>query len=102
MNDQRKQRVALVTGGAVRLGRAISLGLAKAGYDLVISYHSSSAEAQELADAVENLGRRCVAAQADLARPAAPAALATQVSDAYGRLDLLVNSAASFINMIRG
>jgi pteridine reductase len=96
MNDQGKQRVALVTGGAVRLGRAISLGLAGAGYDLVIGYRSSDDEAQEVVAAAASLGRRCVAVQADLIEPEAPDALAAQVSDEYGKLDLLVNSAASF------
>lgn len=95
MNEHEIQRVALVTGGAVRLGRAISLGLARAGYDLVVHFRSSAGPADTLAREVEALGRRCVLARADLADPAAFGVLAESVG-ALGRLDLLVNSAASF------
>lgn len=90
------QRVALVTGGAVRLGRALSMGLAEAGYDLLVHYRASRGPAEETARAVEALGRHCVLVQADLAEAAAPAALVEATRAAYGRLDLLVNSAASF------
>jgi NAD(P)-dependent dehydrogenase (short-subunit alcohol dehydrogenase family) len=96
MNDQERQRVALVTGGAVRLGRAISLGLAEAGYDLLIGYRTSSVEADEVVAEAGALGRRCVAVQADLVEPQAADVLATAAQDVYGRVDLLVNSAASF------
>lgn len=91
-----KQRVALVTGGAVRLGRAIALGLAEAGWDLVIGYRSSAAEAEETTSAAEALGRACRAVRADLAGPEGAVALSRGVRDAYGRLDLVVNSAATF------
>ena len=90
------QRVALVTGGAVRLGRAISMGLAEAGYDLVVHYRSSAGPARELAHAVQESGRRCALFQADLCDLAAPGALVEAARTAYGRLDLLVNSAAGF------
>ncbi len=90
------QRVALVTGGAVRLGRAISMGLAEAGYDLLVHYRSSAGPADELARAVAGLGGRCVVVRADLTDPAAPDAVVEAARSAYGRLDLLVNSAASF------
>jgi pteridine reductase len=90
------QRVALVTGGAVRLGRAISMGLAEAGYDLVVHHRSSGDAAAEVARAVEGLGRRSVVVQADLTDPAAPDAVVEAVRVACGRLDLLVNSAAGF------
>lgn len=88
--------VALVTGGAVRVGRAISLALAEAGYDLVVHYNSSAGPAREVRDAVEALGRRCVTAGGDLSDPATPEALSDAVRKEYGRLDLLVNSAANF------
>lgn len=90
--------IALVTGGAVRVGRAIVTRLADAGYRVWLHYHRSEAAATELAGA---LGERCLGTiQADLAAEPARAALAARVLDpqgpAGGRLDLLVNSAASF------
>ncbi len=96
MNDHRKQRVALVTGGAVRIGRAIGLALAEAGYDLVISFHSSDSKAEEVRVLVEAMGRRCVTVRADLARPSSAEVLTDAVRQTFGRLDLVVNSAASF------
>lgn len=96
MNEPGIQRVALVTGGAVRLGRAISLGLAEAGYDLAVHFRTSREAAHDAVRAAEALGRRALAVKADLADAAAPAALLATVGDAFGRLDLLVNSAASF------
>ncbi len=96
MNDEHPQRVALVTGGAVRVGRAIGLGLAKAGYDLVVAYRSSATAAEEVREHALDLGRRCELVQVDLARPDAADALADAVTRVFGRLDLLVNSAATF------
>lgn len=96
MNPQEPQRVALVTGGAVRLGRAIALGLADAGYDLAVTYHSSEGPARELEKLVRATGRRCEVIQADLADAASPERVIAAVRTAFGRLDLLVNSAASF------
>ena len=96
MTDGDRQRVALVTGGAVRVGRAISLGLARAGYDLVIAYRSSSAQAATLADEVAALGRTLVHVEADLGEAHAADRLIDAVRTSFGRLDVLVNSAASF------
>ena len=90
------QRVALVTGGAVRLGRAIAAGLARSGYDLAITYHSSEEPARSLVAEMAAAGRRCEAIRADLSLPSAADAVVSAVRAAYGRLDLLVNSAASF------
>lgn len=90
------RKVALVTGGAVRLGRAITLGLAEAGYDLVVHYHSSAGPASETVEQVEALGRRAVTVQADLGRGEGARKLAAAADEAFGRVDLLVNSAATF------
>jgi pteridine reductase len=87
---------ALVTGGAVRLGRALSLGLAEAGYDVVVHYHASEEPAREVAERIHGLGRRCALVRGDLADPATPARIVSAARDAFGRLDLLVNSAAMF------
>lgn len=96
MTDPKRQRVALVTGGAVRLGRAISLALSRAGYDLVIGYRTSATGASEVVDEVTRSGRRCEAIQVELTDPEGGEALVAAVRAAFGRLDLVVNSAASF------
>ena len=96
MNDPEPQRVALVTGGAVRIGRALSLGLARAGYDLAVTYHSSASDAEHVAASVRESGRRCELVGADLSDADAADRVVGVVERAYGRLDLLVNSAASF------
>jgi pteridine reductase len=96
MSGREPQRVALVTGGAVRLGRALALGLARAGYDLAVTYHSSKDAAGELETEVRSAGRRCELVRADLSDAQAAEVVIEAVRSAYGRLDLLVNSAASF------
>ncbi len=78
------------------MGRAISLALAADGFDVVVVFRSSAGPAESLRSEVEALGRRCETVQADLSRASAAEAVADSVRSAYGRLDLLVNSAASF------
>ena len=88
-------KTALVTGGAHRVGRGISLALATAGCDLVIHYNSSSGPAEETAAEVQEMGRRAVLARTDLSDPSA----AAEVIEAAGDLApvrILVNSAAVF------
>lgn len=94
--DSGSSPVALVTGGGVRVGRAISLALARSGYDLLVSYNSSPAGAAEVAAAARRMQRRAHTTRADLSREGDVAALARTAAERYGRLDLLVNSAASF------
>jgi pteridine reductase len=96
MNARRYQRVALVTGGGIRVGRAISLGLAEAGWDVAVHYRSSAADAEDVAGRVRDLGRASWTVRADLAEPDAAGAVVASVREACGRLDLLVNSAAGF------
>jgi pteridine reductase len=90
-------RVALVTGSGKRLGRAVALGLAEQGADVVIHYRSSEAEAREAVAEIEKLGRRSVALQADLAQVSELPRLFQKVQANFGRLDILVNSAANFL-----
>jgi pteridine reductase len=90
------RKVALVTGGAVRVGRALSLGLAEAGYDVAVHYHSSDAAAREVARRVDELGRQAFLVEGDLGLPEDVERVARAVDQRFGRLDLLVNSAASF------
>jgi pteridine reductase len=91
-----ESRVALVTGGAHRVGRALALGLAGAGTDVVVHYHSSEGAARETVAAIEALGRRAVAVRADLGDAAQLARPLDAARDEFGRLDILVNSASTF------
>jgi NAD(P)-dependent dehydrogenase (short-subunit alcohol dehydrogenase family) len=88
---------ALVTGGAVRLGRAIALALAGAGCDVALQYWRSAVAATEAAAAIEALGRKAVALRADLSEPAACGRLVSEARAALGGLDILVNGAAVFL-----
>jgi pteridine reductase len=90
-------RVALVTGSAKRLGRAVALRLAREGADVVIHYRSSEADARSAVAEVEKLGRRAVAICADLTRLSEIQKLFAQTADHFGGLDILVNSAANFV-----
>jgi pteridine reductase len=72
------------------------MGLAEAGYDMVIGYRSSAEAATNVVAEVRAAGRHCRAISADLTDSAAAVTLVEAVRDAYGRLDLIVNSAASF------
>lgn len=99
MQHGSRQRVALVTGAGHRLGRAIALGLAEAGYDVVAAYRTSEAGVRETAGRVADMGRRCEIVQADLFEPAAADTLAEVAAERFGHLDVLVNSAASFRSM---
>src|SRR5205085_2633011 len=85
-------KVALVTGAARRVGRAIALELARSGCDLALHYNRSRAEAQELGEEVKALGRRAVLIPGDLADPAAPERIISEVVAGLGRLDILVNN----------
>ncbi len=88
--------IALVTGAAKRLGREIALELARAGWDLIVHYGNSRDEALETVSLIEQLGRRAVAVQADLAIEAQTATLITRCIEAIGLPDCLVNSASLF------
>jgi len=96
MTEQNPQRVALVTGGAIRVGRAITMALAAEGYDLMVSYRSSAGPAQQTQAAVQALGRQCETVRADLSEPSAAGLVIDAVRSRFGRLDLVVNSAANF------
>ncbi|HZC65176.1 MAG TPA: SDR family oxidoreductase [Candidatus Dormibacteraeota bacterium] len=92
-----EKRVALVTGAGKRLGRAVALRLAEEDCDVVVHYRSSEAEARGVVGEIEKLGRRGAAIAADLTTLSEIKALFEQTREQFGRLDVLVNSAATFI-----
>ncbi|MFN4041561.1 MAG: SDR family oxidoreductase [Brevundimonas sp.] len=88
---------ALVTGAGKRIGRAIALTLAKAGYDIAVHYRGSEDAARAVADEVRALGRRSEIVRADLSVEAEVRDLVPQAAKALGRpLTLLVNNASVF------
>ena len=90
-------RVALVTGAAKRLGRTVALRLAHEGADVAVHYGKSAAEARELVSEIEKLGRRSTAFSAELTSVPAIQELVADVVAHFGHLDILVNSAANFL-----
>ncbi|MXZ94355.1 MAG: SDR family oxidoreductase [Acidimicrobiaceae bacterium] len=89
-------RVALVTGGAHRVGRAIALELAAAGAAVAVAYHRSEDQAAETVTELRDCGVDAGAFKADLAVPAEAAGLAEAVAGRLGPIDALVNSASWF------
>lgn len=87
---------ALVTGAARRIGRAIALDLARAGWDVAVHYHSSETEARQVVAEIGELGRRAVALHADLTDEAQVVRLLPAAAAALGPLALLVNNASAF------
>lgn len=88
--------VALVTGGARRLGRAMALYLAGRGHDVAVHYDRSEDEAARTVAMARELGVRAQVFRADLLDEDATAALVPQVAQAMGRLSVLVNNASIF------
>ena len=90
-------RVALVTGGARRVGKAIALALAERGADVVVHYNSGQSEAEQTAAELRALGVRVATIQADLSDPIAAQRLPRLAHDALGSLAIVVNSAAMML-----
>lgn len=90
--------LVLVTGAARRLGRAISLAFARAGWDVAAHYHRSEAQVHDLRAAVQGLSRACHPVGADLMLPTAAATVLDAATVAAGRLPAcIVNNASIFI-----
>ncbi len=91
-----KGRVALVTGGARRVGQAIALALAKRHAHVVISYRTSTQDACTTLEKLSAYGIRAEAIRADVSKAADVRKLITRIEQRFGRLDVLVNNAAVF------
>ncbi len=94
--SDRIPRHALVTGGAVRLGRAITLELARLGFDIAIHCGRSLEAAQALQREVQQVGRRAVVLSADLAEEAQVVGLMPATAERLGPVGVLVNNASRF------
>ncbi|MEW6509550.1 MAG: 3-oxoacyl-[acyl-carrier-protein] reductase [Bacteroidota bacterium] len=86
-------KVAIVTGGARGIGKAIVRHLAEAGATVAFTYRSSSGPAEELAASLRSKGHTVTAHQSDAASTSAASAVVDEVLKTHGRLDILVNNA---------
>mgnify|MGYP001812720769 CR=1 FL=1 len=87
-------KTALITGGAHRVGKAITMTLARAGANVVVNYYSSDAAAQETVREAQALGVGGLAVQADVGDMEQARALVAAAADQFGTVDILVNSAS--------
>ena len=91
-------KVAVVTGGARDIGRAISLELARNGADVVVNYGSSASEAEATVREIQALGRRALAVGADVTKKADIDRLVSEaIKFGDGRIDILVNNAGGLV-----
>ena len=90
-----RNAIALVTGAGKRVGRAIALGLSDDGFRVAVHFNGSAAGARETVRMIRASGGDASAVRADLLRAGEPARLVSDVVNLWGRLDVLVNSAAS-------
>ena len=97
MNLQNK--VAVVTGSSRGIGRAIALELGRRGADIIINHrrNSTRAQAEAVAQELQSLGRRTMVIKADVADPQDVAQMFSLIRSEFGKLDILVNNAASAV-----
>ena len=86
-------KVALVTGSSRGVGKAVALGFAASGADVVINYTSNQAAADNVVSEIQSMGRSAVAVKADVAVKSDVERLVNSAADKFGKLDILVNNA---------
>lgn len=89
-------KIALITGAARRLGRAIALGMAEDGWDVVVHYRTSRAEAEDTVNDIKQFGRRAALLEGDLADEAVSKSLLRRANDLLGPVSCVVNNASLF------
>jgi NAD(P)-dependent dehydrogenase (short-subunit alcohol dehydrogenase family) len=94
---QLQHQVAVVTGGAVRIGREISLALSRAGMRVCVHYNSSAPAAEQTAEEIRSAGGEVTIVQADLSHPGAAAdKVISAAIRTFGQVDVLINNASIF------
>jgi 3-oxoacyl-[acyl-carrier protein] reductase len=91
-----EERVALITGGARGIGRAVAVALAERGWEVGASYRTSEEQAKSLETELKATGKHAMILRADASDPASAEGLVRRVEAEFGRLDALVNCAGSY------
>ena len=86
-------QVALVTGANSGIGKAVAIGLGKAGADVIVNYVADATSAEAVAEEIEVAGNRAVAVKADISKEAEVQAMFRQIIERFGTLHILVNNA---------
>src|SRR5687767_9971409 len=89
-----REKVVLITGASLGIGRESALAFARAGAKVVVNYRSHLQQAQEVVDLVREAGSEAIAAQADVADQAAVEKIVAQTVEHFGHLDIAVSNAA--------
>jgi 3-oxoacyl-[acyl-carrier protein] reductase/pteridine reductase len=89
-------KVALITGGARRLGRASAIALAQAGADVAITFRRSARQARQVTNQLERHGSRVLATRCDVTDPQSVRAAVREVARKLGGIDILVNNAGTY------
>ncbi|MDP2039449.1 MAG: 3-oxoacyl-ACP reductase family protein [Ignavibacteria bacterium] len=92
-----ENKVALVTGGARDIGRAVSLNLAKAGASVVINYYDNEEQAKETLQMINDIGGKATIIQGDMTNWDSVQNLSAKAVDAFGKIDVLVNVAGGLM-----
>jgi pteridine reductase len=90
------KRVALVTGAAKRVGKALALGLAERGFDIALHYNHSEEDALQNKMLIEKMGRKCLLLKGNWQNTTDMFAVIRQAKEQLGQIDLLVNNASIF------
>jgi len=90
------ERVALITGGARGIGRAVALDLGERGWAVAICYRKSAKEGEEVIEAVQKKGSKGLALQCDVSDPKAAQQMIRRVEEEWGRIDALINCAGPY------
>ncbi len=91
-------KIALVTGSGRGIGRAIAIKLASLGADIIVNYNRNRTQAEETSEIIHNLGKKAHIIKANMAKEEEIAIMFEKISSEFGKLDILVNNAASGFN----
>ena len=91
-----EERVALISGGARGIGRAIGIALAEKGWSIATCYRKSEDDAKELMDILKQKTKKAMTACADVSDPKAAEDLVGKVEKEFGRIDALINCAGPY------
>jgi len=92
-------RVAIITGGAKGIGRAIGLALGDGGWSVALCYRTSEAEAEDTAARIRAKGAQALARRCDVSDPAACETFVAEVRSTFGRVDALLNCAGPYVRL---